>query len=144
MFALFGNAAPDLWLVVARAGAVMAVVMVFKLCVRITCQLAGPRAARPVASRSPPPGPPPLLAGVIAAVGLVTVGRLRRDNALGYSEGLMIALVLIAVERHLDGAPPPGVRASASSAALDRPEIWLFWGPTACGCAGRTRARAGW
>jgi len=36
VFALFGKAAPDLWLVVARAGAFAAVVMVFRLSVRLT------------------------------------------------------------------------------------------------------------
>ena len=36
VFALFGKAQPDLWLVVARAGAVMAVAMVFKLAWRLT------------------------------------------------------------------------------------------------------------
>src|SRR5712672_1301541 len=35
-FSLFGGAAPDLWLVVSRAGALMAVAMVFKMCVRLT------------------------------------------------------------------------------------------------------------
>src|SRR5579884_754971 len=40
VFALFGGAAPDLWLVVARAGAVMAVVMTFKMAWRVTRDLA--------------------------------------------------------------------------------------------------------
>ena len=39
LFAPFGRAAPDLWLVVARAGAVVAVAMVFKLCLRLTTGL---------------------------------------------------------------------------------------------------------
>ena len=38
-FALFGNAEPNLWLVVARAGAVAAVVMVFRLSFRLTRQI---------------------------------------------------------------------------------------------------------
>ena len=38
LFAPFGRAAPDLWLVIARAGALMAVAMVFKLSVRLTRQ----------------------------------------------------------------------------------------------------------
>ena len=36
VFALFGKAQPDLWLVVARAGAVIGVAMVFKLAWRLT------------------------------------------------------------------------------------------------------------
>ena len=50
------------------------------------------------------------------------------NTALGYSEGLMTALVLIAVERHLDGAPRSAF-VFGFFAALDRPELWLFWGP---------------
>ncbi len=40
----------------------------------------------------------------------------------------MTAIVLIAVERHLDGRPRQAF-AIGFLAALDRPEIWLFWGP---------------
>ncbi len=39
LFAPFGKAEPDLWLVVARAGALMALAMVFKLSVRLTHQI---------------------------------------------------------------------------------------------------------
>src|SRR5947209_17065936 len=41
VFAIFGKAAPDLWLVVARAGAIVAVVMTAKLAWRITRMLSG-------------------------------------------------------------------------------------------------------
>jgi len=41
IFSLFGKAAPDLWLVVARAGAVMAAVMVFKVAATVVRLLAG-------------------------------------------------------------------------------------------------------
>ena len=40
----------------------------------------------------------------------------------------MTALVLIAVERHLDGHYRQAF-AIGFFAALDRPEVWLFWGP---------------
>src|ERR1035438_564589 len=39
VFALFGKAEPDLWLVVARAGAFAAVAMVFRLSFRLTRQI---------------------------------------------------------------------------------------------------------
>ena len=39
-FALLGGAAPDLWLAVARAGAIAAVVMAFRLAHRLTRELA--------------------------------------------------------------------------------------------------------
>src|SRR5205807_7521959 len=66
VFALFGRAAPDLWLAVARAGAVAAVVMTFKLAWRLTRELVGAGAdeqgvRRGLASLAP------LLAGAIAA-----------------------------------------------------------------------------
>ena len=40
----------------------------------------------------------------------------------------MTALVLIAVERHIEGHPRQAF-IFGFFAALDRPEIWLFWGP---------------
>ncbi len=129
-FALFGKAAPDLWLVVARAGALMAAVMVFKVGATLTRMLAaewgqtegGSGRERLLALA------PMILAGGIASVSLVLSGGFVSDNALGYSEGLMTAAVLIAVERHLDGQPRQAF-AVGFVAALDRPEIWLFWGP---------------
>ncbi len=128
LFAPFGHAAPDLWLVVARAGAFMAVVMVFKLCVRFTRQLGTQLAAGASRTEWLAAIAPALLAGITAAVGLAFSGGYISDNALGYSEGLMTAAVLIAVERHLDGRPRQAF-AVGFLAALDRPEIWLFWGP---------------
>ncbi len=127
-FALFGNAEPNLWLVIARAGAVAAVVMVFRLSFRLTRQIGS------YFTRAPgDPGrltrmAPALLAGTIAAVGLALSGGYISDNALGYSEGLATALMLVAIERHLDGRPRQAF-AVGFFVALDRPEIWLFWGP---------------
>ncbi len=128
LFAPFGKAAPDLWLVVARAGAVMAVAMVFKLCVRFTRQLGAQLASGASRTEWLAYIAPSLLAGTIAAVGLAFSGGFISDNALGYSEGLMTAAVLIAVDRHLDGRPRQAF-AIGFFAALDRPEVWLFWGP---------------
>ena len=128
LFAPFGKAAPDLWLVVARAGAFAAVVMVFRLSARLTREIGSYfTTARDGAGRLGTLGPA-LLAGLIAAVGLALSGGFISDNALGYSEGLATAIILIAVERHLDGQPRQAF-ALGFLAALDRPEIWLFWGP---------------
>ena len=120
VFALFGKAAPDLWLVVARAGAVVAVAMVFRLCVRFVRAISGAGDGTLFA--------PAILGGLIAALSLASTGGFVSNSALGYSEGLMTALVLIAVERHLDGAPRQAF-VVGFFAALDRPELWLFWGP---------------
>jgi hypothetical protein len=131
VFALFGKAEPDLWLVVARAGAFAAVVMVFRLSVRLTRQIGtyfvaaaddGEGAGVVVAWL------PALLAGLIAAIGLALSGGYISSNALGYSEGLATAAILIALERHIDGNPRQAF-AVGFLGALDRPEIWLFWGP---------------
>jgi hypothetical protein len=135
VFALFGKAEPDLWLVVARAGAFAAVVMVFRLSVRLTRQI-GAYFVRSPTDAGAEPGRadlllawlPALLAGVIAAVGLALSGGYISSNALGYSEGLATAAILIALERHVDGKPRQAF-AVGFLGALDRPEIWLFWGP---------------
>jgi hypothetical protein len=128
LFAPFGRAAPDIWLAVGRAGAVMAVAMVFKLCVRLTRQLMGRSEPDPGSFARVGAYGPPVLAGVVASIGLVFAGGFITASALGYSEGLMTAVVLIAVERHLDGERRQAF-VFGFFAALDRPEIWLFWGP---------------
>ncbi|MBV9192519.1 MAG: hypothetical protein JO168_00140 [Solirubrobacterales bacterium] len=127
VFALFGKAQPDLWLVIARAGAVMTVVMAFRLAWRLTQAFAVVPAAVTGAARLWV-AVPPLLAGVIAAGSLINSSGFVSDNALGYSEGLATALVLIAFERHLLGARRQAF-AVGFFAALDRPELWFFWGP---------------
>ncbi len=128
VFAVFGKAQPDLWLIVARAGAVMSVAMVFKLGWRLTGLFGYGRAEVDPAGRRSWGMVPPLLAGLIAAGSLVNSGGFISDNALGYSEGLATALTLIAVDRYLDGAPRQAF-AVGFFAALDRPELWVFWGP---------------
>ena len=128
-FALFGKAAPDLWLVVARAGALAAVVMVFRLAFRLTRRVGG-LSARPTPALAVSPPPPRAArrtdrrrrAGLSASGGFVS------SNALGYSEGFAAALLLIAIDRHLDGKPRQAF-VVGFLVALDRPEIWAFWGP---------------
>jgi hypothetical protein len=132
-FALFGRAAPDLWLVVARAGALAAVAMVARLSYRLTRRVGGLHAAtiaEPAAGGGLVAIAPALLAAAIGAVSLALTasGGFVSSNALGYSEGLATALLLIAIERHLDGRPRQAF-AMGFLVALDRPEIWLFWGP---------------
>jgi len=126
VFALFGKAAPDLWLVVARAGALMAVAMTFKIAWRVGRGLFGGSVDASGTSRWAVL--PVLLGATIAAASLVNSPAFISDNALGYSEGLMTALVLVALDRHLDGARRQAF-AVGFFAALDRPELWLLWGP---------------
>jgi hypothetical protein len=128
VFSLFGSAQPDLWLIVARAGAFVAVVMTFKLAARFTWWLRGELSDQPAGLDRAASWAPPALAGLIAILGLTLSGNLLSDSALGYSEGLMTAATLIALERHVDGHRHQAF-ALGFVAALDRPEIWLFWGP---------------
>jgi hypothetical protein len=111
VFSLFGGAAPDLWLVVARGGAIMAVASAFRLAYRLTGR----------------PGVPAFSAGLIAAMGLLISSSYVRTMGLGNSEGLLVAFALWGIERQLDGC-----RRQAFFlfflAALLRPEVWPFLG----------------
>jgi hypothetical protein len=128
LFAPFGKAAPDMWLVVGRAGAIASAVMVFKVAARLVLWLGDGLAAGETRLERAAAYLPAMFAGTIGLIALVFSGAFIKDNALGYSEGLMTALVLIAVERHLDGHHRQAF-VFAFFAALDRPEIWVFWGP---------------
>jgi hypothetical protein len=95
-----GGIAPELWLVVARAGGLLAVLFAY----RIAARLAGP------------------VAGVVAAVCLVGADWMR---LLGHGniEPLSAGLALGAVDRHLDGRRVQAVCLGAL-AALGRIELW--------------------
>jgi hypothetical protein len=125
IFAPFGGAQPDLLLVVSRAGALMAVAMTFKVAWRILRPLISELTGVDAGGWALLPA---LLGALIAAGSLLNSPSFITDNALGYSEGLMTALVLIALDRHLDGARRQAF-AVGFFAALDRPELWLLWGP---------------
>lgn len=111
VFSLFGEAAPDLWLVVARGGAVLAVLLAFRLAWRLT-------GGGGVAAAT---------AGVVSAIALIISSQFVRTMALGNSEGLMVAFTLWGVERHLDGKYRQAF-VLAFLASLLRPEIWPFMG----------------
>ena len=105
-FALAGDdGAPALWLLIARASGLLAFAMAYRLGAR----LAGP------------------WAGVIAAVALVLSDEFIFNFARGNSEGMLVALVLWAVERHLDGRFDHAFLIGFAAALL-RPEVWPFWG----------------
>jgi hypothetical protein len=105
-FALFGDdAAPNLWLLIARAGGLLAIAMAYRLGSRL--------GGRP--------------AGVIAGASLLLADEFVRNFARGNSEGLLVAVCLWAVERHLDGRRTDAFLL-AFAAALLRPEVWPFFG----------------
>lgn len=107
LFSLAGSAGPALWLIVARAGSLLAVAMTARLAARW---------AR---------GPLRWVAGASAALGLVLVHDFFRRSAVGNAEPLMVAAALLAVERHLDGHRRQAL-ALGVVAALVRPEAWPF------------------
>jgi hypothetical protein len=103
-FSLLGDdAAPALWLVVARAGGLLSIAMAFRLAAR----LAGP------------------VAGTIAALTLLISDEYIRNFARGNSEGLLVALCLWALERHLDGHRRAAFLLGFAAGLL-RPEVWPF------------------
>jgi hypothetical protein len=104
-FALFGPLAPALWLFVARAGAVAGVLATYRLARRLG-------------------GMP---AGVAAAGAYALAPWTVRNAGLGNSEGLLVALALGAVDRHLAGQRRQAFLL-ALAAGLLRPEVWPFLG----------------
>ena len=101
-FALLGDdAAALLWLVIARAGGLMAVVLAYRLAARV----AGP------------------VAGAIAATGLLLADAFVSYATRGNSEGLLAAVTLAAVDRHVERHHGQAF-ALAVVAALLRPEVW--------------------
>jgi hypothetical protein len=104
-FALFGSLAPDLWLFAARAGAITGVIMAF----RVARRLGG------------------LPAGTAAAAAYAIAPWTIRNALLGNSEGLLVALALAAIDRHLAGRSRHAF-AFGVGAALLRPEVWPFLG----------------
>jgi hypothetical protein len=105
LLSLTGGAAPWLWLLVTRTGGLMALAG----CYRLAARLGG------------------WPAGLIAGAALVLSHEWLRDSWLGNSEGLLLALIFFAVERHLDGRPKHAL-VLGFFAALLRPEVWPFLG----------------
>ena len=102
VWSLFGDAAPSLWIMTARAGGLLAVLFAFRLGRRLG-------------------GWP---AGVAAAIFLIGADWFR---FLGHGnvEPLSAGLVLGAIDRHLDGHRHQALVLGAL-AALGRPELWFF------------------
>lgn len=109
VFSLAGGAAPDLWMVTARAGALAALVFSYRLAARF--------------------GSAP--AGGLAAVWLVLAGGNEfgfgwpHFFAEGWSEGPLAALALAAVDAHIRGRSRAALLC-ALGAALIRVEAWPF------------------
>ena len=104
-FSLLGASAPQLWLVIARAGLLLALVAAF----RLAASVAGP------------------VAGAVAVAGIALVDRFAPLTARGNSEGLLAAFALGAVDRHRSGHRGQAL-ALGFAAGLVRPEVWPYLG----------------
>ena len=105
LLSVFGGAAPLLWLVIARAGAVLSAVMAF----RVAQKLSG-------GSR---------LAGAAAAVGVLSVEHALSLAVSGSSEPLGVALMLLSIDSLLRGRHRTAFGWAAASGLL-RVEMWPF------------------
>lgn len=106
VFSLFGSWSPDLWLVVARAGAIASVLLAFRVSRRLGGGVVG---------------------GVVAAAALAIAPWWIRNAALGNSEGLIVAFLLGTIDRHLAGDRRAAFLLAACAGLL-RPEAWPFLG----------------
>jgi hypothetical protein len=101
-FSLLGDGpAPELWVLVARAGGLFAIAMAYRLGNR----LAGPAA------------------GAIAGLALLLADEFIFNFGRGNSEGLLVAICLLALERHLDGRRRDAFLLGFLAGLL-RPEVW--------------------
>ena len=117
VWALFGGAAPTLWVITARAGGLLALVGAWRLSSRL---------ARPVA----PEGQRRLagaIAGLVAVLGLLLTQDFFYYMFRGTSEPMLIATAVWAVDRLLDRKHGQAF-AIGIAGALIRPEWWPFIG----------------
>ena len=104
-----GDLAGPLWLVLARASGLLALVLAF----RVAARLAGPRLVARV------------VAGTVAAVALALVPLWLRYLAHGNEAPIAVALMLLGFERHLDDKRGAAF-AAGMVACLLRPELFPF------------------
>ncbi len=104
VFGLVPSAAPDLWVAIARAGAIASLL----LAVRVARRLGGG-----------------WVGGLVAAACLAISTGYLRFAWIGDSEGLLVALLLAGIDLHLSGRRRAALW-MAFGACLLRPETWVF------------------
>jgi hypothetical protein len=126
-FSLLGELAPALWTVVARTGGLLGLALAFRLAYRLARSGRRPGRNEQLVA---------IGAGVLAAVPLAlmlehtTLGGKAGVGYLSYmaysrSEGLLVAFLLWAVDRELDGRRDQAL-VLGLLASLIRPEVWPF------------------
>ena len=125
LFALAGDdAAPELWLVIARAGTIAVLPLAFLLARRLV-------------------GEGGVAAGIAAVAGIAVSTQWIRNGALGNSEGLLVALLFAAILLHLERRRGWAF-ALAVAIGLLRPETWPFAGLYALWLLYDDRSRLPW
>ncbi|MGI8902622.1 MAG: hypothetical protein ACR2IP_02965 [Solirubrobacteraceae bacterium] len=135
---LFGGAAPTLWVITARAGGLLALAAAWRLGSRLArgpdlgaggegavgLSVSGGQvpAARPSVARLAGP-----IAGLVAVLGVLLTQDYSYYMFRGASEPMLIATVLWAIDRLLDGRHAQAF-VLAVGAGLIRPEAWPFLG----------------
>ncbi|HEX3830938.1 MAG TPA: hypothetical protein VHW04_03145 [Solirubrobacteraceae bacterium] len=114
-YALFGRAAPWLWMVTSVVGTLAGAVFATRIAYRLT-QAGGVPATRRYA---------PYLAGAFAGIGLLGMQTYPHLILIANSDQLNVALCLAAIDAHLSRRPRLAF-AMVVSAALGRPEVWPF------------------
>ena len=109
LFAPLGDIAPALWVGVARAGGIFALLMAFRVAARLA---GGDRLRRAVA-------------GSVALVALALTPEWVRYLIHGNEAPLAVGLVLLGIDRHLDGRRRAAFL-SGAAACLARPELFGF------------------
>ena len=112
VFALFGGAAPTLWVITARAGGLLALVGAWRLAAR----LAG-RFGRPAAS----------IAGVVAVLGVALTQDFFYYMFRGTSEPIVLATAMWSLDRLLERRHAQAFLVMVAGGLL-RPEWWPFLG----------------
>jgi hypothetical protein len=110
VFGLFGGAAPTLWVIAARTGGLLGVVAAYRLASRLT----GERHWS-------------IVAGLIAAAGVVLTQDWAYYMFRGTSEPMLIGTSLWAIERHLDRRYASAFVLGVATGLL-RPEAWPLLG----------------
>jgi len=115
IFGLLGEHASTLWMFTSRTGYVLA----FAIAFRLTAQLVRNAPVGDAADRRPPA----LIAGGTAAVWIMLVGDVHLVM-FGFSEGLLVALGLLSVDRALRDKPREAILFGLA-AGLFRPEFMI-------------------